>query len=72
MNRDKNAIRDLEDLASKLDAIGRWQEDQVSHETATGQLLLKSAAWLRKAAGNICGAGFFGCRGGPDCDSDHK
>ena len=70
--REKNAIREVQDLAGKLDAIGRWQQDQLQAETATGQLLLESAAWLRKAARNMCGQGYFGCRGGPDCDSDHK
>ena len=67
-----NAIRKLEDLAARLNAVGRWQCDQAQEVTETGKLLLDSAAWLKKAARNVCGQGFFGCRLGPDCDSDHK
>jgi hypothetical protein len=34
--------------------------------------LFVAAAWLRKAAQNVCKQGYFGCNGGEDCTSDHK
>ena len=27
---------------------------------------------LKLASEEMCGQGYFGCDGGPDCDSDHK
>jgi hypothetical protein len=34
--------------------------------------LLAASAWLNKASANICCHGYFGCRGGDTCTSDHK
>lgn len=64
---------ELKDLAARLDAIGRWQEDQVQGHTETGQLLTKSAKWLQMLSKNVCKMGVIGCHGGDQCDSDsHK
>ncbi len=34
--------------------------------------LEKAAEWLDKLSDHICGQGHIGCRGGPECSSDHK
>ena len=31
-----------------------------------------AAKWLYKASRNICRQGYFGCRAGDRCESDHK
>ena len=40
---------------------------------ATNNKKLKLAAdWLQKLSNHMCGEGFIGCHGGPNCQSDHK
>ena len=34
--------------------------------------LIEAADWLDKLSRSVCGQGYIGCRGGPECDSDHK
>jgi len=34
--------------------------------------LERSAYWLERLSGQICGQGYIGCYGGPTCSSDHK
>lgn len=34
--------------------------------------LKEASKWLENLSRNICGAGYIGCHGGPDCSSDHK
>ena len=67
-----NPIKELQDLAIQLEAIAYWQQDGVQSETKTGILLCESAKWLRKASNNICAQGYFGCRSGTACTSEHK
>lgn len=31
-----------------------------------------AAQWIDKLAPMVCGGGIVGCRGGPNCGSDHK
>ena len=72
MVRTKNSIREVEDLALQLQTLGRFCCDSAQAVTEHGKLLLDSAEWLRKLSGNMCGAGYIGCTGGPECDLDHK
>ncbi len=34
--------------------------------------LAKAAEWLEKASRQVCAQGFIGCKGGDNCNSDHK
>ncbi len=67
-----NAIEEVNTLAEKLYAIGRWQEDQIRGTTETGELLISASKWLKKLTRDMCGQGFVGCTGGAKCTSDHK
>lgn len=67
-----NPIKEIRDLAIQLEAIANWQQDIAQSETKTGKLLCESAKWLRRASINICAQGYFGCRSGAACTSDHK
>jgi hypothetical protein len=65
-------IKEVEMLATKLEAIADWQRDSAQGETATSKALRESSKWLKKLSHDMCGQGFIGCEGGEDCDSDHK
>lgn len=69
---EQNSIRQLNRIADQLQAIANWQMDHAGQETGTAKLLMESANWHRECLRHICGQGYFGCRGGENCDSDHK
>lgn len=61
---EKNAIDELNELAAYLKGMADSQQGSKTLERASH--------WLRQAAYNVCGQGYFGCEGGRECDSDHK
>lgn len=66
MNRQRNVIDEVRELATYTegfaDAVGMTRRTRL-HE---------AAIHLRRYSEVICGQGYPGCRGGPDCDSEHK
>jgi len=62
----------IRDIATRLDAIGQWQIDQVCFETGTGKLLKDAAELLNRLATATCAQGIIGCYAGERCTSDHK
>ena len=67
-----NCIEIVRDIASKQLAIAHWQSDHAGHETKTSLLLRDSAKWLEELSRHMCCCGYIGCKGGPNCTSDHK
>lgn len=63
---------ELREMAIQLRAIGQYQMDTVSSQTVTGALLVAAAKALENASRNMCAQGYYGCRGGDTCTSDHK
>lgn len=55
--------------ASYLEGAGEALE-AISPEFS--KRLLEAARLLEQAGKHMCGQGFFGCRGGDKCTSDHK
>ena len=47
-------------------------QSQGHEEDPVVNTLRESAGWLEEIERKVCGAGFVGCNGGEDCDSDHK
>lgn len=60
-------IEQLRELSIYLEGVAAVSKGDQHQER-----LNKAATWLRKASQNICGRGYFGCFGGPNCNSDHK
>lgn len=68
----RNQIDDVMELSVRLRAIGEWQQDQVCATTSTSKTLIEASDWLEKLSRHMCGQGYIRCRGGANCDSDHR
>lgn len=55
----------LEGMADGIDLTGQ-------RGTPIALRLRRSAEWLHRLSAHVCGHGYIGCNGGPNCDSDHK
>ncbi len=66
MVKSKNEV--VSDLAQYLTGMA----DAFSSMNKPSDRLQDAAKWLEKLSQKMCGQGFIGCRGGTNCDSDHK
>lgn len=60
---DNNATTELKQVAIYVHGMA----DATSNER-----LAIAARWLERASQNVCAQGYFGCRAGSKCTSDHK
>lgn len=62
---------EIKELASKLEVLGHFVNDNAQAETRMGTVYLRASKWLRTMQHEVCAQGFI-CRGGAKCTSDHK
>lgn len=61
-----------------LDSVDRQQFHAMAQylqgmaDALTNENLATAASMLKDAAEHICAQGYYGCRGGKQCTSDHK
>lgn len=58
--------RQVEDLAIYMEGAAAS-----AYDSNHADKLRDASALLKKLAGRMCGQGYIGCDGGPNCDSDH-
>jgi len=58
-----SAVEEVQTLATYVAGFAEGRDDEK---------LKEAAKWLDKLSDHVCGQGYIGCVGGPQCSSDHK